>query len=118
MEKIAQYLSGSVYVKAIRDKNKWLETGFVPVHNKLLRDTSVSIQGRFLYTLILSHTFRGPNCFPGLESLGKAMGIKRKQVGIYISELKEKGWLTRKRRGLGKTNLYTPNKYIVPLFTR
>lgn len=98
----------------IARKNKWLDKGFVQVRNKMIRDTSVSTTGRLLYTLLQSRSFSGNSPYPGQATLAKELGLSVRSVFNYLEELENAGWLTSKKRGLNKTNVYHLRKYPVP----
>ena len=86
--------------------------GFTQVPNEVLEDINVSIQARLLYSILLSHAWETNKVFPGQGRLAEKMGTSEKSVRKYVQELKNAGYLSIKRRGLNKTNLYILNKWI------
>jgi len=56
--------------------------------------------------MLLSYAWQNDFCFPGQERLAKDMGVTDRSVRTYLQELEKKGFLTIKRQGLGKPNLY------------
>ena len=55
----------------------------------------------------MSYAWRNDSCFPGEEKLAGDMGMNRTRVGEFVSELRNRGLISIKRRGLSKTNIYT-----------
>lgn len=87
-------------------ENETLRKGFTITPNYILRDQTVSFGAKLTYTLLLSYAWREGNCFPGQTRLGIDLGVTRKAVNKYLSELKDKGFISWTRRGMGKTNVY------------
>jgi hypothetical protein len=57
--------------------------------------------------LLLSYAWQRGSCFPGYARLQADLGCGINQVTRYLRELEGVGLVTRRRRGLGKTTLYT-----------
>jgi hypothetical protein len=93
--------------KSVRFENERAQQGFTQVSNALLRDASLSVNARFLWTLLASYAWQDESCFPGQEGLGEVMQLTDRSVRTYLSELAGAGLLRVTRRGLGKTNVYT-----------
>ena len=98
----------------ILDQNITLQTleqmasvGFTQVPNFLLRDSRLSIGAKLTYAMFLSYAWHNNYCFPGQERLANDMGMSVPSVSNFIAELSEHGFITIRRRGQGKTNLYT-----------
>lgn len=82
--------------------------GFTQVPNVVLKDKKLSAGAKLTYAILLSYAWQKDGCFPGQETLASDLGIKTdRQVRNLINELKKAEYLTVKRRGLGKTNVYT-----------
>lgn len=81
--------------------------GFTQVPNFLLRDSRLSIGAKLTYAMFLSYAWHNDRCFPGQERLAADMGMSVPSVSNFIAELNEHGFITIRRRGQGKTNLYT-----------
>ncbi|MFO1152035.1 MAG: helix-turn-helix domain-containing protein [Rhodospirillales bacterium] len=99
--------------KFLQEKNIELETrdpvvagGFTQVPNCILEDAELSIGAKVVYAMFLRYAWHNDHCFPGQETLAKHIGMSRTRVTEYVGELEKKGFITIKRRGLGKTNLY------------
>jgi len=98
----------------LKEKNIELDTkdpvvrgGFSQVPNFILKDPNLSLGAKVTYAMFLSYAWHNDSCFPGQEKLAADMGMSRSRVAEFISELSKSGLITIKRRGLGKTNIYT-----------
>jgi|APTNR8051073442_1049403.scaffolds.fasta_scaffold34153_2 hypothetical protein len=80
--------------------------GFTQVPNHVLRSGDITPGGKLAYAMLLSYAWQNDFCFPGQERLAKDMGVTDRSVRTYLQELEKKGFLTIKRQGLGKPNLY------------
>jgi len=98
--------------RTLQFTKRWLNKGFTQINNGLLRNTEVSVGARLLYILLMSRCFEKDFSYPGIETLRKELGVgSNDTVYSYMKELSDMGWMTVKRRGLGKTNLYFLEKY-------
>jgi Helix-turn-helix domain len=100
----------------LRDKNIVLkgadvlsQRGFTQVPNHLLRSSKISAGAKLAYTMLLSYAWQNEFCFPGQERLAKDMGAGERSVVRYVQELEKEQFITVKRRGLGRPNLYELN---------
>ena len=82
------------------------EKGFTQVPNALLKHPQVSPGAKLAYTMLLSYAWHNDFCFPGQERLGKDMGVNERSVRTYLKELESKKFLTIKRQGQGRPNIY------------
>ena len=83
--------------------------GFTQLPNFILRNPELSIGAKTTYALFLSYAWHNDLCFPGQDTLAKAMGMSIGSVNAFIKELEACGLIEITRRGQGKTNLYTVN---------
>jgi len=83
--------------------------GFTQVPNFILKNPDISIGAKTTYALFLSYAWHNHLCFPGQDTLAKAIGMSIGSVNGFIKELQTCGLIEIKRRGQGKTNLYTIN---------
>lgn len=60
-----------------------------------------------IWLLIRSAEGENGVCWPSLKYLSKMTNLKERRVSQLTRELEREGWLNVKRRGLGKTNLYS-----------
>lgn len=86
--------------------------GFTQVPNFILRSKELSAGAKFTYSMLLSYAWQKDYCFPGQETLAKDTGFSRRSIVTFIKELQKYGWITVKRQGLNKTNIYTLHKTI------
>jgi len=98
----------------IKERNIELDTkdpvargGFTQVPNFILKDPNLSLGAKVTYAMFLSYAWHNESCFPGQDKLAGDMGMSRTRVAEFIGELKHAGLISIKRRGLGKTNIYT-----------
>ena len=83
--------------------------GFTQLPNFILRNPDISIGAKTTYSLFLSYAWHNDCCFPGQDTLAKALGMSIGSVNAFIKELEASGLIEITRRGQGKTNLYTIN---------
>jgi len=81
--------------------------GFTQVPNVVLRDASLSPGAKLCYAMLLSYAWQKDSCFPGQEALANDLGISKRSTVRCMKELEVSGYLEKKRRGLGRTNVYT-----------
>lgn len=87
-------------------ENEALRKGFTIIPNYILRDPSVSVGAKIIYTLLLSYAWQEGSCFPGQLRLANDLGLKERMVRYYLTELKTQGFIDIRRRGQGRTNVY------------
>ena len=87
-------------------ENEALRHGFTQIPNYVLRDGSLSLGARLIYTMLLSYAWQEKRCFPGQARLAADLGVDERSVRRYLAELRESGYVDWKQRGLGKTNIY------------
>jgi len=87
-------------------ENEALRHGFTQIPNYVLRDRSLSLGARLIYTMLLSYAWQEKRCFPGQSRLAADLGVDERSVRRYLVELRESGYVDWKQRGLGKTNIY------------
>ncbi len=81
--------------------------GFTQVPNFVLRSPTLSVGAKLTYAMFLSYAWNNDFCFPGQGKLAADIGVSRQSVVAFIQQLEREGFVQVKRRGLGKTNLYT-----------
>lgn len=79
--------------------------GFTMVPNALLEDPALSLKAKMVYAFHLKYAWEKDRVWPGQKKLGKYLGRSEAWVSQGVNELKEAGWMSSKRRGLGKTNI-------------
>lgn len=81
--------------------------GFTQVPNHVLEAVDLSPGSKLAYAMLLKYAWQNEYCFPGQDRLAKDMGVGRTSVNSYIKELGNKKYITIKRQGQGKPNIYT-----------
>lgn len=86
--------------------NEQLKHGFTQLPNYVLKDKKLSFGARLAYAVLLSYAWQEDSCFPGQERMAKDLGTTDRSIRTFLNELKEQGFITWKRQGLNKTNIY------------
>lgn len=81
--------------------------GFTQVPNHILESENLSPGAKLTYAMLLKYAWQHDFCFPGQDRLAKDMGVSRRSVNTYIQEMEKKKFITIKRQGQGKPNIYT-----------
>lgn len=81
--------------------------GFTQVPNHILENEKLSPGAKLTYTMLLKYAWQNDFCFPGQDRLAKDMGTSRQTANKNIKELEKNKWITIKRQGQGKPNIYT-----------
>lgn len=104
------------FANAMSDRNIFLrgadalsQAGFTQVPNSVLRSPKLSAGAKLTYAMLLSYAWQNDYCFPGQETLAKDMGAGSRSIVRYIRELEDGKFLTIKKRGQGKVNIYELN---------
>ncbi len=87
--------------------NAALRGGFVLLPRTLLHAPGLSRDAKLLYAVLLSYAWQQGSCFPGYARLQQDLDCSANSLTRYLGELERAGLITRRRRGLGKTTLYT-----------
>jgi hypothetical protein len=87
--------------------NAALRGGFVLLPRAVLHAPRLSRDAKLLYAVLLSYAWQGGSCFPGYQRLQADLGCGINQLTKYLRDLEGAGLITRRRRGLGKTTVYT-----------
>lgn len=88
--------------------------GFTQVPNFLFNDKRLSLAARFIYGKLLSYAWNNDQVFPGQETMAREIGMSKRALVTAMSKLEKVGYLSVKRRGLGKTNVYTLHHTVKP----
>lgn len=110
---MAEYDNLKSMGELIRERNIEIDTkdpvvlgGFTQVPNYILKSQKLTVGEKLTFAMFLSYAWHNDYCFPGQDKLGTDLGVTRQSINTFIKGLERKGFLTIKRRGLGKTNLY------------
>ena len=104
MEPIGKILERTIQLDTLDPVSRG---GFTQVPNCVLRDPTLSVGAKLVYAMFLSYAWHNQSCFPGQDRLAEDIGMSRTSVTQFIGELERAGFVSIKRRGQGKTNLYT-----------
>lgn len=83
------------------------QKGFTQVPNYVLESKKVSPGAKLAYAMLLKYAWQNDFCFPGQERLAEDMGVGKRSVVRFISELEKESFIEIKRQGQGRPNLYT-----------
>lgn len=83
--------------------------GFTQVPNDILVSTKLSPGAKLAYAMLLKYAWQNDYCFPGQARLAIDMGVTDRSVRTYLQELEQHQFISIKRQGLGKPNLYELN---------
>jgi hypothetical protein len=81
--------------------------GFVALPNAVLLAPGLSRDAKLLYAVLLHYARQAGSCYPGRDRLQAALGCGHHQLAAYLRELEAAGLVARRRRGPGRTTLYT-----------
>ena len=84
-----------------------LRGGFVLLPRTLLHAPGLSRDAKLLYAVLLSYAWQQGSCFPGYERLQVDLQCSVNSVTKWMQELQGARLVSRRRRGQGKTTLYT-----------
>ncbi len=88
-------------------EDRSLVGGFIQLPRLVLRARNLSRDAKLLYAILLSYAWQEQRCFPGYRRLCDDLDASENAVRKYMRELEACDLLRQKRRGLGKTNIYT-----------
>ncbi len=80
--------------------------GYTQVPNHALISNRLSPGAKLAYAMLLRYAWQNDYCFPGQERLATDMGVTRQSANAYVQELQREKFITIKRRGQGRTNVY------------
>lgn len=82
------------------------QRGFTQVPNHILVSTKLSPGAKLAYAMLIKYAWQNDYCFPGQARLATDMGVTDRSVRTYLQELELYQFISIKRQGLGKVNLY------------
>lgn len=80
--------------------------GYTAVPNFLLDNSKISSGAKLVYVMLLKYAYEKDSCFPGQVRLAKDMGVSERYAHGCLKELERERFISIKRRGQGKSNLY------------
>jgi predicted transcriptional regulator len=87
-----------------RDLEK--QYGFAQISHLVTEDTKLSDLAIRVYLALLKFAMNKNYCFPGQDKLAETLGKSRSSIFRGLNELRNRGLVSWKTRGLNKTNLY------------
>ncbi len=87
-----------------RDLEK--QYGFAQISHLITEDRLLSDLAVRVYLALLKYAMNKNYCFPGQDKLAKTIGKSRSSIFRGLNELRNRGLVSWKTRGLNKTNLY------------
>ena len=84
----------------------FFESGYIQIENSTTNDAGLSDSAYRTLLVIRQFAWKTGECWPGITRLAKMRGKSNVSIMTHIAELTERGYLEKKRRGQGKTNLY------------
>lgn len=92
--------------KQVRFDSPFLQRGFTMAPNAVLF-ADLTPAAKLLYVALAHYAREDDNCFPGQERLAGMLGMGVATIRRATRDLEEAGWVRVRKRGMGKTNLYT-----------
>lgn len=86
--------------------NKALKHGFTQLPNYVLKDKKLSFGARLAYAVLLSYAWQQDSCFPGQSRMAQDLGTTDRSIRTFLTELKDRRYITWKQQGLNKPNIY------------
>ena len=83
--------------------------GYTRVPNHVLTSSEVSPGAKLVYAMLLRYAWQNDSCFPGQARLAKDMGASERSIRTYLGDLGRQNFIEVRRRGQGRSNLYTLN---------
>ena len=83
--------------------------GYTRIPNHVLTSSKVSPGAKLAYAMLLRYAWQNDFCYPGQERLAKEMGAGERTIRTYLQELEHEDFIEVRRRGQGRSNLYTLN---------
>jgi hypothetical protein len=81
--------------------------GFVRLPRAVLRAPGLSDRAKLLYAVLLDYAREDGRCWPGTDRLRADLGCGHNQLARAARELEAGGLVVRRRRGFGKTTVYS-----------
>ena len=80
--------------------------GFAQISHLVTEDTKLSDLAIRVYLALLKYAMNKNYCFPGQDKLAVILGKSRSSIFRGLNELRNRGLISWKARGLNKTNMY------------
>jgi len=93
-------------VERIIIEDEILRAGFAAFPYLVMNDTTLSIQARFTYAMLLQFAWQQGEAFAKQETLAERIGVSARQVRRYLVELKDAGYIQIERKDKRFNNTY------------
>jgi hypothetical protein len=93
-----------------------LREGFAPIPHRLIRTKRLSPKAKVVLFLLLSRNNAMEQSWEGHDGLATHTGLSRSGVIRGLEQLAEFGIVEWRRRGQGKTNIYTVSQDAIEAF--
>jgi DNA-binding transcriptional ArsR family regulator len=91
------------------------KNGYSQMPDQVRQDRTLSPKAKIVYEQLLSYMwFKSERCFPSQQTIADATGYSRRSVIRALTELYERGYIEKWRRGQGYTNYYFINPLLFP----
>lgn len=107
MEHISQEMANQKRTIRLEGADIISARGFVQVPNAALKSEKISPGAKLCYAMLLSYAWHNDFSFPGQNRLARDMGVSLRSANTYIKELEAKKFISIKRQGQGRPNIYT-----------
>lgn len=84
--------------------------GFIQVPKYLVLSQELSAEAKMVYIILKGHCFEKQSCFPSLDTISKESSMSGYKCLKGIKELLKNKFISKRRRGLGLTNVYYLNE--------
>lgn len=85
-----------------------MTTRFAPVPTWVTRDHTLSQGAKVCFGRLRAYKGRNPEAYPRQDQLSAELGVSDRQVRRYLTELRRRGLLEWRQRGLTRSNAYVP----------
>lgn len=97
-------------VERIIIEDEILKAGFAAFPYLVMNDTSISINARFTYAMLLQFAWQEGETFPKQKTLADRIGVSVRQVRRYLCELKCARYIQIERKDKRFNNTYIIKK--------
>ena len=92
--------------------------GYGTVAKKVMRDKTVSLAAKGIYSYLCSFCGGGTTCFPSRETICNDLGINKDTFTKHIKQLVDKNYITIQHKKINNNNKFCTNIYVVNLIVK
>lgn len=107
IEIIEKYSESEKKFAKVYFDEKYFSRFSVSIPNPILFDKRVSSTAVRVYGLLQIFAMWKDHCYPGHKRLAEFLKVAESTIRRALKNLEETNWIKIKRRGQGKTNIYT-----------